>query len=339
MTHPQAAQPAPPPEPRFDPRATHTTHDWAHTARLLCCRVDPTGRHVVAGATDHTVQRWEIATGTRVPLLGHTNWVSALGFSPDGATLYSGSYDGRLIAWETAAANPQPLRAHTAHAGWLRGLAVSGDGQTIATVGNDRLVKLWSATTGESLRTLEGHPQQVFCVQWVPGTRELVSGDCLGNIQHWSADDGKLLRQFEVRDTVSLIGDIAPFGGVLNLAFNRDGTRLTAGGLFKVSNAPAGNRRAVATTFDWKSGTRSVRQESVKAERDATLWRAVHHPRGPLLGIVAKELGFWEPESVELFHLHPTPSDLFDFDLHPNGLDLFTAHFDGHLRVHRCAAG
>jgi hypothetical protein len=63
----------------------------------------------------------------------------------------------------------------------------------------------------------------------------------------------------------------------------------------------------------------------------------VHHPRGPLLGIVAKELGFWEPESVELFHLLKTPSEMFDFDLHPNGLDLFTAHFDGHLRGHRCA--
>ena len=324
-------------ELRFDPRAAHLTQDWAHSGRLLCCRVDPTGRYVCAGSTDHTVARWEIASGTKVQLAAHTNWVSTLGFSPDGATLYSGSYDGRLIAWETAAASPQPLRTIAAHDGWLRALAVSGDGAWIATGGNDRLVKIWSAATGEKVGELAGHPQQVFCVQFVPGTRELVSGDISGNIHHWNAAEGKLLRQFDVRDTSFLIGDKAPFGGVLNLAFNRDGSRLTATGHFKVSNAPAGNRRAVATTFDWKTGERVVRQESVKEERDATNWRVLHHPRGPVLGIVAKELGFWEPESVELFHLLKTPSEMFDFDLHPNGVDLFTAHFDGHLRVHRCA--
>ena len=87
MTLPRLDESKAKPEPRFDPRATHTTHDWAHPARLLCCRVDPTGRFVCAGATDHTVQRWEIATGTKVPLAAHTNWVSTLGFSPDGATL------------------------------------------------------------------------------------------------------------------------------------------------------------------------------------------------------------------------------------------------------------
>lgn len=337
MTLPVLEEPKPQPEPRFDPRATHTIHDWAHTARLFCCRVDPTGRYVCAGSTDHTVQRWEIATGTKTPLVGHTNWVSALGFSPDGTALYSGSYDGRLITWETAAAAPQPVRTITAHDGWLRAIAVSSDGQWIATAGNDHLVKIWSAATGEKVRELAGHTQHVFCVQFVPGSRELVSGDCLGNIHHWNGEDGKLVRQFDARDTANLIGDIAPFGGILTLAFNRDGSRLTAGGHFKVSNAPAGNRRAVATTWDWKTGERVLRQESVKEERDATLWRAVHHPRGPLLGIVAKELGFWEPESVELFHLLKTPSEMFDFDLHPNGLDLFTAHFDGHLRGHRCA--
>lgn len=335
MTTPTPSAEAPPAEPRFDPRAAHLTHDWAHTGRLRCCRVDPTGRFVVAGSTDHTLQRWEIATGTRVPLVAHTNWVSTLGFSPDGATLYSGSYDGRLIAWETAAATPQPRRTIDAHAGWLRGLAVSTDGEWIATAGNDRLVKIWSATTGEKLRELAGHEQHVFCVQFVPGTRELVSGDILGTIHHWSGEEGKLLRQFEARDTSFLIGDKAPFGGILSLAFNREGTRLTATGHFKVSNAPAGNRRACATTFDWKTGTRVVRQESVKEERDATLWRAVHHPRGFVMGIVAKELGFWEPDAVELFHLLKTPSEMFDFDLHPNGIDLFTAHFDGHLRTYR----
>jgi WD40 repeat protein len=75
----------------LDPRAARSLSDWAWTAKLLCCRVDPAGRCVVAGAIDHTIQRWDIATGSRTPLIGHTNWVRTLGFSPDGNTLHSGA--------------------------------------------------------------------------------------------------------------------------------------------------------------------------------------------------------------------------------------------------------
>ena len=46
-----------------------------------------------------------------------------------------------------------PLNARTvdAHDGWIRAVDISPDRQTIATVGNDRLVKLWRAADGEDI--------------------------------------------------------------------------------------------------------------------------------------------------------------------------------------------
>ncbi|MCA9062747.1 MAG: hypothetical protein KDA96_06800 [Planctomycetaceae bacterium] len=322
----------------FDPKAAQQTQDWEHNSRLLCCRVDPTGRCVVAGGTDYTVQRWEIATGVKTALTGHDNWVRTLGFSPDGAILYSGGYDGQLISWDIGAAAPQPERRIQAHQGWLRGLAVSSDGQRLATCGNDRLVRVWSAVDGQLIRELPGHSSIPYCVHFVPGSQELVSGDITGSIHHWPSDDGQLVRKFDASEIHNLIGDIAPFGGIINLTFSPDGKRLTVTGLHRTSNAPAGNRRAVALSFDWTSGEKLPKQESIKKELDATMWRALYHPTGTMLGVVEKEIGFWNQGEEDAFHLLATPSDIFDFDLHPNQLDLYTAHFDGHVRCHHLAA-
>lgn len=330
------AQPSNPP---FDPRAAKLISDWDHAAKLLCCRVDPTGKYVVAGAIDYSVLRWEIATGTKIVLVGHDNWVRVLGFSPDGSKLYSGAYDGRIISWHIAAETPQPQQTIQAHKGWLRGLAVSHDGQRIATCGNDQMVKVWSAPDGRLLHEMSGHPNLPYCVQFVPGTYEVVSGDIVGNIFHWRANDGGLARKFDASEIFSHIGDIAPFGGIINLTFSADGKRITASGLHKVSNAPAGSRRAVALSFDWTTADKLPKQECLQKELDATMWRAVYHPTGTMIGILEKEIGFWTPGTEDVFHLLATPEAIFDCDLHPNQIDLYTAHFDGHLRAHRLAAG
>lgn len=320
---------------KFDPSAAESTTDWAHTAKLLCCRVDPTGKYVVAGSIDYTVQRWEIATGNKTALIGHDNWVRTLGFSPDGDTLYSGAYDGKWISWKITDEAPQAQRVIQAHKGWLRGLSVSHDGQRIATCGNDQLVRVWSAADGQLIREMAGHPNIPYCVQFVPGSYDLVSGDIVGNIHHWRAGDGGLVRKFEAKEIFSHIGDIAPFGGIINLVFSPDGKRLTVSGLHKCTNAPAGNRRAVALSFDWLTAEKLPKQECLKKELDSTMWRAVYHPGGTMIGVVEKHIGFWNPGTEDVFHLAETPSDIFDLDLHPNQIDLYTAHFDGHVRSMR----
>jgi WD40 repeat protein len=234
---------------------------------------------------------------------------------------------------------PTPIRSIQAHQGWLRGLAVSHDGTRIASCGNGRMVRIWSAGDGQLIRELPRHPNIPYCVQFVPGSYDVVSGDIVGNIIHWRAEDGVQVRQLDLHEIFSHVGDIAPFGGVINLSFSPDGQRLTASGLHKVSNAPAGNRCAVAVSFNWGTGEKLAKQECLKKELDATMWRALYHQTGTMMGIVEKCICFWNPGAEDVFHVAETPSDIFDCDLHPNGVDLFTAHFDGHVRCLHCSAG
>ena len=326
--------------PRFDPVGAKPLADWEHASKLLCCRVDPTGTYVVAGGIDQAIQRWHIATGSKTTLLGHENWVRTLGFSPDGQRLYSGGYDGRWIAWDIASEVPKPLKVVDAHRGWLRGLAVSPDGQRIVTCGNDRLVKLWSADDGRQIQQWSTEPNIPYCTLFVPSSDpthsgDILCGDVVGNVYHWTHPRADVQRKFDASELFFHIGDIAPFGGIINMAFSPDGKQLTVVGLHQCTNAPAGNRRAVAMSFDWQTGQKGLKQECLKKELDATLWRGLYHSSGTLIGILEKEIAFWNSGSHDVFHLVTTPSEIFDCDLHPNQIDLYTAHFDGHVRSTR----
>jgi len=324
----------------LDGRLARIAREFVHTPWPLCCRVDPTGRYVFVGGTDNTIQRWELATGTKTVFAGHSNWVSTLGFSPDGAILYSAGYDGRLISWDATANEPKPVRvieAHRgdqAHLGWVRTLAVSPNGKQVATGGNDRMVRLWSTEDGSLVREFAGHPLFVFSVIFHPETHDLVTGDLKGNIHHWDAKTGALVRKFELAqyELYFDIGDWSHYGGILSLAFSPDLKHLLASGLHKVTNPLTGNQEGVVYRFDWESGAKLGKQESVKQQRNAIMWRALFHASGQLIGTLNPFVGFWHGTENDLYHAFETPSPIQDMDLHPNQNDLFTAHFDGHVR-------
>ncbi len=70
---------------------------------------------------------WDAATGQ--PLhhpVGHTDWVRAVAYAPDGTTLATASDDTTAIIWDTATG--QPLTTLAGHTGWVNGIAYAPDG-------------------------------------------------------------------------------------------------------------------------------------------------------------------------------------------------------------------
>ncbi len=99
---------------------------------------------------------------------------------------------------------------------------LSPDGTRIATFGNDGVIRLSDAATGEPIAPLHGHIRAVTGVAFSPDGRLLASSSNDGTIQLWDAT--------VTQDSGSLATLTGHNGGVTSVAFNADGTLLASAG-------------------------------------------------------------------------------------------------------------
>ncbi|MBW4549989.1 MAG: hypothetical protein KME35_02550 [Aphanocapsa sp. GSE-SYN-MK-11-07L] len=74
-------------------------------------------------------------------------------------------------------------------------LALSPNGQTLATGGRDADVRLWHTRTGKLAHTLSGHTDQVIAIALSPDEQQVYSAARNGEILNWQVSTGKLLRR------------------------------------------------------------------------------------------------------------------------------------------------
>lgn len=61
---------------------------------------------------------------------------------------------------------------------------------------NDCKIKIWSASTGECLRTLVGHDLLVRALSFDPASNRLVSASYDRTVKVWDLRTGRMLREF-----------------------------------------------------------------------------------------------------------------------------------------------
>jgi WD40 repeat protein len=136
------------------------------------------------------------------------------------------------------------------HAGRVYSLVFSPDGKSLASAGDDRVIRLWDAKTGKQLRQLAGHESSAMGVAFSPDGKTLVSASLDRTIRFWDLSTGKQLSSITT-----------PAGQVTALAYAPDGKYLASGSQKSLSigacgRPVSGSDDDCRSIFLWDAATR-----------------------------------------------------------------------------------
>src|SRR5262249_33785135 len=142
---------------------------------------------------DGRITLWDADTGRPRPaLVGHTGFVAAMAFAPDGRTLASSGGDHAVRLWDLAANRERfAIRGQTST---LVGLTFSPDGRLLVLAALvSPFIRLWDVDTGSQRAALRGSTGDVVAVAISPDGTTLAAADFRGVITFWD------LATFELR--------------------------------------------------------------------------------------------------------------------------------------------
>ncbi|MDQ3625292.1 MAG: pre-peptidase C-terminal domain-containing protein, partial [Verrucomicrobiota bacterium] len=283
----------------------------------------PKARLVAAGSFA-AVQLLDPATRQPVRTLRDiAGKVNALVFSPDGAMLFGGAGDAGIngIAYQWRVSDGTLVRKFEGHSDSVYALALSPDGQQLATGSYDQKIKLWSVAAGTESKTLRGHTGGVFGLSFRPDGKVLASASSDRTVKLWQVANGQRL------DTFS-----QPLKEQTAVAFSPDGRTVVGGG--------ADNRIRV-----W-----SVSETALEGSNALSLARFAHE--GAILNLAFsadgqmlvssaadKTVKLWKASDLTELHLLENQSDWSPALAFLDGSKLALGRLDGSLAFYNAATG
>ena len=187
-----------------------------HTAGVDSVAFNPDGKFVASGYGDGAIRFWDADTGLHLKTFKGPNYeASCLVFSLDGEILACAG--GLDISLQDAHTGAEKMRL-TGHTWGIHSMALSPDGNILASGSEDTTIRLWDMHTGEHKKTLNGHKHRVYSVAFSPDGKTLASGSVDSDIRLWDPHTGEHKK--------TLMGHT---NWVRSIAFSADGKTLVSG--------------------------------------------------------------------------------------------------------------
>jgi serine/threonine protein kinase len=299
------------------------------TYNVRCVAISPDGQTLASGDESHKIKIWNLHTGelcdeyVRELYDGKSGDVLSIAFSPDGETLVSSGWgDGKrsmanktqktiqLLNFKTGEVICYfPIPLVTAYS-----VAISPDGQILASDGDNATVKLWDLRTGKLLNTLTGHSKWVWSVAISPDGQTLASGSEDKTIKLWKLPTREFLCTLPKHSEPVRSVAISPDSQILasgsedntvelwNIATRQPLRTLSghSGRVNSVAFSPDGQILASGSEDDtirlWHVETGELLYPLVGESRREGIWSVAFSPDGQILasGIGGGTLKIWQ---------------------------------------------
>jgi len=364
-----------------------------HTDAVYAVAYSPDGKYVVTASFDNTLKLWDTATGKEVKTYGgtagHTKQVISVGFSPDGSMIASGSTDNTLKVWDvpvnapirsfktndavqavalspdgtklaiggkdgslklvTPAEFKELVKFDASHQGAVTALAFNVNGQTLASVGVDRMLRYWNVANGQLLATVGAHTAGVnnlvvhpnntaaytvgddgylkfwtmpaIATKTLPGHGATIRALAMtaDGASYYTGSDDRTVRQFAIAGAKEVRALTGPQASITSVATHPANTFIAAG-------------TADSRIFLWNSADAKVMTNWL-AHTGAVNSLQIVAPAQQLMSSGADGLvKFWALPSVQT-RTHTHPDAVLAAVASPDGKKLFTGSSDKLVRI------
>ncbi|XP_053135261.1 WD repeat and SOCS box-containing protein 2 [Hemicordylus capensis] len=167
-----------------------------HVQWVYCCCISPDGHMLCSAAGEKSALLWSMDSYNLLRKLeGHQNSVVSCEFSPDSALLATASYDTSVIIWDPYTGEQLRALCHVPlqsaldhgsdfHATSLRSVCFSPEGLYLATVADDRLLRIWALELGNPVAFAP--VKNGLCCTYFPHGGIIATGTRDGHIQFWT---------------------------------------------------------------------------------------------------------------------------------------------------------
>ena len=181
-----------------------------HSQHTMKVCVSPDGKRLATTSIDETVRVWDPETGHELARQNGIVGMAGLAFSTDSRVL-AFSVGSELRLWDVEATEVRKIS--TPHLGPITSLSFSPDQQSLASGGDDGVVRLWEPRSGRALPAqdqprgetlavesarpelvrLDGVTEFPFCIAISPDGHSIAAGGNKGSAEVWDTTTGTVL--------------------------------------------------------------------------------------------------------------------------------------------------
>ena len=202
----------------------------------------PDGKTLAAGSGDGMVFLWNLSQKKKSiemkaqRVQAHEDWTFSIAWTPDGKQLITGGGDNLIHTFDVdgiaswyresklsgfqginVAYKERPTKTFKGHAQDVHAVALTSDGRSLVSAGDDKQVIIWDFETQKIVRRLSGHKKQIPTLAVSPDDSLIATGSRDHSIRLWELSTGKVVR--------ILAGHT---GDVMSVRFSPDGKQLAS---------------------------------------------------------------------------------------------------------------